>query len=457
MTRFATTPAFSRRDALRSAACGFGYLAMADMAHAAASSAPVAGDVSPLAARAGHFAARAKRIIYIFMAGGVSQVDSFDRKPLLDARDGEMREFHDARVLAKTRSVAKHRVMKSPWSFRQYGQCGRWVSDLFPETGRHVDDLCFLHGMHTEGVAHGPATLFLHTGTTTFVRPSMGNGGPRNYGSAFLPPVYQGTAVGRAGVPAAQSTIKNLTSDRRAPAEQRAQFDLIRALNAEQLSRRPADGELEAVIDSFELAYRMQHSAPDVLDLSRETAETLAMYGIGQSETDDFGRKCLLARRLAESGVRYVQVNYTDNSNNPAWDQHSNLPKHAEHARAVDRPVAALLADLKRRGLLEDTLVWWGSEFGRNPYAQNGGTGRDHNPDGFTVWLAGGGVKPGMAHGATDEWGHAAVENKVHMHDLHATILRLLGLDHEKLTYRHAGRNFRLTDVHGTVMKDILA
>ena len=336
--------------------------------------------------------------------------------------------------------------------------------------------------MHTEGVAHGPSTLFLHTGSINLVRPSMGswtnyglgtenqnlpgfisigpamgNGGPRNYSNAFLPATYQGTPVGRAGIPAEEATIKNLITLESNPAQQRRQFELLRQLNAEQAARSPGDDNLDSVINSFELAWRMQSNAPDILDLSQESPATLAMYGIGEKHTDNFGRYCLRARRLSEAGVRYIQVNYTDNTNNPAWDQHSNMPKHIEHARATDKPVAGLLEDLKRRGLLEDTIVWWGSEFGRTPYAQTKGTGRDHNPDGFTVWLAGGGFKPGGAHGNTDSYGHHAVEGQVHMHDLHATILHQLGLDHKRLTYRYDGRDFRLTDVHGKVVKEIIS
>jgi hypothetical protein len=237
---------------------------------------------------------------------------------------------------------------------------------------------------------------------------------------------------------------------------QERQFDLLREINEVQLARHGAPQELDAVIESYELAWRMQHAAPDLLDLSQETETTKRLYGIGEKATDDFGRQCLMARRMAEAGVRYIQVNYSDNSNNPRWDQHSNLKKHEQHALATDQPVAALLQDLKQRGLLEDTLVWWGGEFGRTPYAQSNGTGRDHNPDGFTVFLAGGGVKPGFSFGQTDEFGHHAVQGKVHMHDLHATILHLLGLDHERLTYRHDGRDFRLTDVHGEVVTDIM-
>jgi hypothetical protein len=285
----------------------------------------------------------------------------------------------------------------------------------------------------------------------------LGNGGPRNWGNAFLPAVFQGTTLGIAGQSAKDLSIRNLTNRQLDPAAQRRQFDLLQAMNAEQARSHPGDTELEAILNSYELAWRMQMNAPDVVDLSQESAATLSLYGIGEKETDDFGRQCLMARRLCEQGVRFVQVTYGDNTANPRWDQHSNLPKHADHARAVDRPIAGLLADLKSRGLLDDTLVWWGGEFGRTPYAEKNGTGRDHNPGGFTVWLAGGGVKPGFALGATDDFGHKAVADKVHMHDLHATILHLLGLDHEKLTYRYDGRDFRLTDVHGNVVTEILS
>lgn len=436
----------------------------------------------PLAPKVPHFAPRAKRVIFLFMQGGPSHVDSFDYKPILDAQDGKMMSFDDARIIANSgMKGSSQRVMKPLWKFKQHGESGRWASDLFPEMAKHVDDLCFVHSLHTEGVAHGPATLFLHCGSTNFIRPSMGswilyglgtenqnlpgfvsiaastgNGGPRNYGNAFLPPVYQGTALGKAGGPASEATIRNLVNRELDQLTQRRQFDLTQALNGEQLQSRPGDTELEAVINSFELAWRMQMNAPDVLDLTKESAATLAQYGIGEKETDNFGKQCLMARRMCEAGVRYIQVTYGDNTANPAWDQHSNLPKHGEHARAVDRPVAGLLADLKQRGLLEDTIVWWGGEFGRTPYAEKNGTGRDHNPSGFTMWLAGGGFKPGFAFGQTDEFGSQAVVDKVHMHDLHATMLHQLGLNHEKLTFRYAGRNFRLTDVHGRVVKEVL-
>ncbi len=466
----------NRRQVLQAAACGFGSLAVAGLAQAAA-----AND-EPLAPRTPHFAPRAKRIIFLFMQGGPSHVDSFDYKPLLDEQDGKMMTFADDRAFANLgKKDLSQRVMKPLWKFQQQGACGKWVSNLFPEINKHVDDLCFIHSMHTEGVAHGPATLFLHCGSANFIRPSIGswvlyglgsenqnlpgfvsiapsagNGGPRNYGNAFLPPFYQGTALGKAGAPATEATIRNMRNGPAGASTQRQLFDLTQTLNSQQLQSRAGDAELEAVINSFELAWRMQSRAPDVLDLTKESAATLAQYGIGEKETDNFGKQCLMARRMSEAGVRFIQVTYGDNTANPAWDQHSNLPKHGDHARAVDKPVAGLLADLKQRGLLEDTIVWWGSEFGRTPYAEKNGTGRDHNPSGFTVWLAGGGFKPGFAFGQTDEFGHAAVQDKVHMHDLHATLLHQLGLNHEQLTYRYAGRNFRLTDVHGRVVKEVL-
>lgn len=473
-------PSLSRRQALRSAACGFGYLALAGLA---GSEGRAAAAARTLALRSPHFKPRAKRVIFLFMQGGVSHVDSFDYKPALEKADGKMMSFEDARVLANTGTRASsQRIMKPLWKFARHGQCGRWASDLFPEINRHVDDLCFIHSLHTEGVAHGPATLFLHCGSTTFIRPSMGswvlyglgsenenlpgfvsiapssgNGGPRNYGNAFLPAMFQGTAIGKAGAEAATVAIRNLNNPHLAPDEQRRQLDLLAAVNQAQLARHPGDSELEAVAGSYELAWKMQRNAPEILDLAKETPATLKLYGIGDKSTDRFGKQCLMARRLCEAGVRFVQVNYGDNSANPAWDQHSNLPRHGDHARAVDRPIAGLLTDLKRRGLLEDTIVWWGGEFGRTPYAEKNGTGRDHNPGGFTVWLAGGGVKAGHAHGSTDDFGARAIADKVHMHDLHATLLHLLGLDHEKLTFRYSGRDFRMTDVAGQVVKPLLS
>ncbi len=468
----------NRRTLLQSAACGFGYLALAGMAAERAK----AEMKLPLSERKPHFTPKAKRVIFLFMQGGVSQVDSYDYKPRLERDDGKKLAFDDARALANTgMRGGSQRTMKPLWKFRQHGECGRWGSDLFPEINRHVDDLCFIHSMHTEGVAHGPATLFLHCGASTAVRPSIGswllyglgtenanlpgfvtiapssgNGGARNYGNAFLPAVYQGTPLGKAGASASLAKIRNLNNTLMSERVRRDQFDLLRAFNDQQRMASPGDSEVEAVIASYELAWRMQSHAPEVLELDGESAETQSLYGIGEPATDNFGRQCLLARRLCEAGVRFVQVTYGDSTANPAWDQHSNLEKHAVHARAVDRSIAGLLTDLKRRGLLDDTLIWWGSEFGRTPYAERNGTGRDHNPNGFTVWLAGAGVKPGFAFGATDDFGQMAVQDKVHMHDLHATVLHLLGLDHEALTFRYSGRPFRLTDVSGTVVREIL-
>ncbi|MCR9296056.1 MAG: DUF1501 domain-containing protein [bacterium] len=466
-------PTLSRRQLMAQSACGFGSLA------ALATFGRIAqGDAGQGLSQL-HHAARAKRVIFLFMQGGVSQVDSFDYKPQLQTEHGRELTFDDARQLAKTGKRTKQRLMKSPWKFQQYGETGKWVSELFPETARHVDDLCFLHGMHTEGVAHGPATLFLHCGATNFIRPSfgswvlyglgpenqdlpgfvtiapsVGNGGPRNYGAAFLPPKYQGTKIGSIG--SERLEIDSLTRDLPMQ-QQQQQMELLQELNSQQIARRQhRDLELDAAVESLQLAWRMQQVGPEVLDLSGESATTLAEYGIDHPVTRDYGQKCLLARRLCEAGVRFIQVNYGDNSANPAWDQHSNLPKHANHAQAVDRPISALLADLKQRGLLEDTIVWWGGEFGRTPYAQDNGTGRDHNPGGFTVWLAGGGFKPGLSYGETDEFGFQAIRGKVHMHDLHATMLHQLGIDHERLTFEHAGRDFRLTDVYGRVISDVI-
>lgn len=484
---------FTRRQLLESSACGFGALAaygLLGRRRAQAEENPKPGNrIEGLAGL--HHRAKAKRVIFLFMQGGVSQVDSFDPKPILEKRDGQMIEFDDAREFANTRKLGSNqRVMKSPWTFKQYGQCGRPVSELFPNIAQHVDRLQFIHSMHTEGVAHGPATLFLHCGSLNTVRPSIGawtiyglgsenenlpgfisiapsigNGGFRNHGSAFLPARFQGTPLGRASQ--SDLRIDHIEGIQSSDSTQNQRWLLQRQLQQLQLDRltRASDGhdsvlpaadELESLIASYELAARMQSVSPEVFDLSQETLETKKLYGIDRKETETYGKRCLLARRLCEAGVRFIQVNYGDDSANPAWDQHANLPKHLDHATAVDQPVAGLLSDLHRRGLLEDTLVWFGSEFGRQPYAEKNGTGRDHNPGGFTVWLAGGGVGAGQAHGQTDEFGQLAIQNKVHMHDLHATILHLMGIDHERLVHRFGGRDFRLTDVYGKVVGDIL-
>lgn len=475
---------------LRRSACGFGALAFAGLASPKAktrllgseSGASVNSDdvFTSLKPRLPMFAPRAKRVIFIFMQGGPSQVDSFDYKPELVKSDGKAIDFTGVRF-GTFGKASKRKLLKPLWDFKQYGECGQHVSSLFPHMAEHVDKMCMIHSMHTEGVAHGPSTLFMHTGATNLVRPSIGSwityglgtenqnvpgfvtinpssskGGPRNYSNAFLPTIFQGTAVGRAGQPVSKSKINNITNDLMNRDLQKKQFDFLQSLNQAQSTRLHQADELEATIESYELAYRMQMNAPGIMDLNKETSQTLKMYGIDEKETENFGRQCLLARRLAEEDVRYIQINYSDESPNPKWDQHSNMPAHKKHATAVDKPVAGLLADLAQRGLLEDTLVWWGGEFGRTPFAQ-GKDGRDHNPRGFTVWLAGGGTKAGYAHGKTDEIGHHAVTDKVHMHDLHATILHLLGVDHEKLTFQYAGRDFRLTDVAGRVVKELFA
>jgi hypothetical protein len=412
------------------------------------------------------------------MAGGPSHVDTFDYKPELSAKDGKQIDFVGVRTntFGKT---SKRTLMKPLWDFKRYGECGQYVSSLFPNIAKHVDDLAFIHSMHTEGVAHGPSTLFMHTGATNLVRPSMGSwisyglgtenqnlpafvtispsaskGGPRNYSNAFLPSIHQGTAIGRAGN-VSGAKIKNIDNAMLSAAQKENRYSFLQGLNRVQAGSF-MDDKLEATISNYELAWRMQMEAPELTDLSKETAATKSIYGIEEKYTDDFGKQCLLARRMVERGVRFVSVNYSDESANPRWDQHGNMPKHADHAKATDKPVAGLLQDLKARGLLEDTLVWWGGEFGRTPFSQNK-DGRDHNPRGFTVFLAGGGIKPGISYGSTDEIGGIAVDNRVHMHDLHATILYALGLDHERLNYRYSGRDFRLTDVAGHVVHDLFS
>ncbi len=475
-----TQRAYTRRDMLRLCSAGFGSLAFSallaqEARGAQGERAPVSGGRSPLSARQPHFTPRAKRVIFLFMHGGPSQVDTFDPKPRLDRENGQVADLkHPVGI-----SDPKGKIMKCPWEFQQYGESGIPVSSLFPETAKCVDDLCIIRSMHTEGQSHGQAVMKLHTGQDALVRPSIGSwvlyglgtendnlpgfitispsldhGGVQNYGAAFLPAVYQGTALGYGGLPTSKAQFSYAKSPHASAAVQRRQLDLLQDLNRETLERLEVESQVEGIIESYELAFRMQMHAPKLVDISSESKVTLDLYGIGTQPTDDFGRQCLLARRCAEAGVRFIQVSHS--YSRAVWDQHGNLKGgHEKNAREVDKPIAGLLKDLKARGLLEDTLVVWGGEFGRTPSAQ-GKDGRDHNPKGFTMWLAGAGVKPGFIYGATDEYGYWAVENKVHMHDLHATILHLLGLDHEKLTYRYDGRDFRLTDVYGTVVNEIL-
>ncbi len=466
----------SRRDLLRQAACGFGHVALLALAAAEARAAEPAPAGNPVAPKRPHFPARARRVIFCFMHGGVSHVDTFDPKPELARRNGQSLPF----AKPQFEFAPTGNLLGSPWKFRKHGRSGIEVSELFPHLAGCIDDVCMIRSMcGGNQVSHGPALLALNTGDAVFCRPSLGawtlyglgsenqdlpgfitlspslyHGGAQNYGAAFLPAAYQGTRIGDGSTPFQKAALSNLTPGDR-PALQRLQLDLLARRNRAHLVRTGPDPRLEARIRAFEMTFRMQMRAPKVLDLAGETKETLALYGVGAGPTDEYGRQCLLARRLVESGVRFVQVNYSYPRN--YWDAHSGLKSnHTTNAGRVDKPLAGLLTDLKRRGLLADTLVVWGTEFGRTPAAQ-GKDGRDHHPHAFTMWLAGGGVKGGHVHGATDEFGYYVAADKMTMPDFHATLLHLLGLDHTKLTYRYAGRDFRLTDVHGEVAKGVLA
>jgi hypothetical protein len=470
------TPVLTRREMLRVSASGFGYLALAGLlGEQNARAATAASPASPLSARPPLFPARARRVIFLFMHGGPSQVDTFDYKPLLLRDHGKPLPFAKPRVF----SSATGHLLKSPWQFCQHGQSGAWVSELFPHVATCADDICFLKGMHGSNSRHGGALLELHTGSDTFVRPSMGSwmsyglgtenrdlpsfiticptlthGGVNAYSSAFLPAIHQGTPIGNAGIASDQAKIPFIKSaDGTPPDLQRMELDLLREMNERQIAGTGPDAALEGRIESFELAFRMQTTAPELQDIDLESEATRRLYGLDDPRTANFGRQCLMARRFAEAGVRFVQATHSYK-----WDQHSDLTRdHSRNAAEVDKPIAGLLTDLKARGLLDDTLVLWGGEFGRTPVTELNGDGRDHNPEGYTMWLAGGGVKPGISFGETDDYGYFAAKDKVHVHDLHATMLALLGIDHEKLTYRHAGRDFRLTDVHGSVVREIFA
>jgi hypothetical protein len=462
----------SRRQWLKSAASGFGYLAFAALAQQAAVAGP-AHQASQGRLKTPHFPARAKRVIFLCMNGGPSHMDLFDYKPGLVRPPGEKGPP----------------LMPSPFRFAQHGESGAWVSSVCPHIARHVDDMVFIHSMQTDLPNHSQAFLQMHTGSFQFVRPSFGawtlyglgmdnanlpgfitinppadNGGARNYGSAFLPAVFQATKIGTNQIPGFYAAflgidqepgppLKNMENTRISRTEQRAQLDFVQQLNRRKQQRDEYHPEIEGAIESFELAFRMQTELPELLEITAETESTLEMYGIGAGKPSDrFGRQCLLARRLAEQGVRFIEL-----TSPVGWDHHFLLEKNlTESCQATDQPVAALLADLKQRGMLEETLVVWAGEFGRTPYAQSG-TGRDHNSQGYTLWMAGGGVRGGTRYGATDEFGGKAIENPVHIHDWHATMLHLLGLDHERLTFNYAGRDFRLTDVYGRVVPEILA
>ncbi|MFM7041234.1 MAG: DUF1501 domain-containing protein, partial [Planctomycetaceae bacterium] len=450
-------------------------------ARAATATPPGLGD-DPLTPRPSHFPGRAKAVIWLFINGGPSHVDTFDYKPELAKRDGQPLEGFDPKTGFFAGAVGG--LMKSPFEFKQHGQSGAWVSSLFPQLAQHVDKMAFLKSCWTDSNNHAPALLKINTGIARMGYPctgswvtyglgsenrdlpgfvvmydTKGRGLPKgyatNWSAGFLPGVFQGTGIDTAGTP-----IPNLARDASlTDAQQRAQFSLAARLNGRHRATTGDDAALQARIESFELAYRMQMAAPEALDLASETRETHDLYGLDDATCGHFAKQCLIARRLVERGVRFIQIYSGGEENQRSWDGHSDiLGNHSGFAAETDRPIAALLEDLARRGLLDETLVIWGGEFGRLPIAQKGDKpGRDHNPHAFTVWMAGGGVRGGVTHGATDEFGFKAAEDRVSVNDLHATILHLLGMDHKRLTYRFNGRDFRLTDVAGTVVAPVVA
>ena len=462
----------TRRDLLKSASSGVGYLAFAALAHEQAQAESKTD--GPLDPKKPHFNPRAKRVIFLSMRGAPSHVDMFDYKPQLAKDDGKPGKFGRGRG---------GKLLGSPWEFKQHGRSGLWISELTPEIATHADDLCMLHGMHTDLPNHPQAQTMMHTGSSQFVRPSIGawtlyglgtnnadlpgfvalgapNGNANHFGSGFLPAIYQGARFGtdsrrpggnnRSSRRESKPKIPNIANPKLDRELQRVQLDYVQSLNKAKLIRDKNAPGVEGVIESLELGFRMQDTLPELMDTTAESKETLELYGIGSGGNDTFGKQCLLARRFAESGVRFIELSHGN------WDHHRNLTNDlSARCNEIDRPIAGLLTDLKRRDMLKETLIVWAGEFGRTPHGQ-GGDGRDHNNKGYTTWMAGGGVKGGLSYGATDEYGYEAVDGRMHIHDWHATILHILGLDHEQLTYRHAGRDFRLTDVHGTVAKDIL-
>ncbi|KAF0178278.1 MAG: hypothetical protein FD161_2025 [Limisphaerales bacterium] len=467
----------SRRRFLQRAGLGLGSVALGSMLHET-----TAAPVNPLAARPPLFPARAKRIVWLFMTGAPSQVDTWDYKPELQKRGGEPLPGSDPKTGFFTTSG---KILKSPFGWAQHGRSGAWVSDIFPHLSQHVDDMAFIHSMHLRANNHAPASMELMCGVDRPGLPSAGawvtyglgadnqnlpafvvlhetrpRGDDQIWSAGFLPKTYQALTLDARR----KEAIDNLARAKdESETQQRATLDLLGALNREHAQTRPTQADLLSRINSFELAYRMQMAAPEAMNIENESAATRQLYGLDRKESETFGRQCLIARRLLERGVRFVQIfagkgSSGDGSvNDVPWDGHNNIEKnHRSCGAATDQPAAALLADLKARGMLHDTLVVWGGEFGRTSDSQ-GSLGRDHNPKGFTIWLAGGGVKGGVHYGATDEFGYKAVEDKVHGNDLHATILHLLGMDHEKLTYRHNGRDYRLTDVGGNLIREILA
>lgn len=433
---------------------------------------------SPLAAKPAHFSAKAKSVIFLFMYGGVSQVDTFDPKPALTRYHGQPIPNLEQDPLFKVRNPGN--LLASSRKFEKYGECGLEVSDLYPHLAQHVDDLCVIRSMRAESFAHGGGLLQMNTGSLRQGHPCMGSwvnyglgtenqnlpgfvvmldprggpiGGAPNWGSGYMPATYQGTQFRTAGSPIIDLQPPEGTSR----TEQRQQLDLLKELNNQHLQARPTESELKARIETYELAFRMQQYAPEAVDLSTETLTTQNLYGLDDPATSHFGRQCLMARRLVQRGVRFIQIYSGGGHSDQNWDAHGNVnSNHELHCRETDKPIAGLIRDLKEQGLFDDTLIVWTGEFGRTPTAQNG-TGRDHSPRGFTAWMAGAGVKGGQAIGATDDFGFKSVDNVVHVHDLHATTLHLLGLDHELLTYFHGGRDLRLTDVAGRVVKEVLA
>jgi len=470
----------SRRDFLRRTGSGFGGLALASILEEQARAESVKLPVNPLEGRPGHFPAKAKAVIWLFMNGGPSQVDTWDYKPELAKRDGQELKGFDKDTGFFTDQVGP--LMKSPFQFAQYGESGTWASEIFPHLSQHVDDMAMIYSCFTHTNNHSPALFEINTGMSRMGFPCVGSwvtyglgtenqnlpafvamydtlgrgvpkGHAQNWGSGFLPGVFQGTALNAQGAPR-----DNL--DRgpgRTEAEQRAQIDLLNRLNRRHREHHAHEADLSARIESFELAYRMQMAAPEALDVGREPEAVRKLYGLDDPRCAHFAKQCLMARRLVERGVRFVQIYSGGMENERSWDGHADIAKnHAGFAGETDRPIAALLADLKASGLLGSTLVICNGEFGRLPIVQKGGTGRDHNPHAFTTWMAGGGVKPGARYGKTDEFGHKAVEDRVGINDLHATILHLLGIDHERLTYKSNGRDFRLTDVAGRVVRELV-
>jgi hypothetical protein len=469
----------NRREFLRRAGNGFGLLALAGLLDQ--QGLLMAAPKNPLAPHPSHFPAKAKSVIWLFMNGGPSHVDTWDYKPELAKRDRQELKGFDKNTGFFTDQVGP--IMKSPFKFQRHGGCGAWVSDLFPNMAQHVDKMAFLYSCYTDSNNHSPALLKINTGMTRMGFPCLGSwvtyglgtasqslpafvtmydtlgrglpkGYAQNWGAGFLPSIYQGTALKAQGAPIDDlERSKGMTDG-----QQRAQLDLLAKLNSRLPEQDPVESELSARIESFELAYRMQMAAPDALDVAKETIATQKLYGLDNPKCRHFAKQCLMARRLVERGVRFVQIYSGGEENEKSWDGHTNIvANHGGFAAETDIPIAGLLTDLQSRGLLDSTLVIWGGEFGRLPIVQKGGTGRDHNPHAFTTWLAGGGVKGGTLYGQTDDLGHKAVIDRVSVNDLHATILHLLGIDHKRLTYRYNGRDFRLTDVAGRVVQEIVA